>query len=207
MNVSLKKLFLMAASAVIGAAVIHPATLSAQTSGIGGDGYTRLLWRGTDSRISLWKLDPVLNAAGDHQYGPYAGWLPIAITVANNSYTYVLWRHTNGTVTVWAVDPNLNFAFNAVYGPYDGWVAESLSADTNGNSTLRLIWRYTTGAVSIWFLNPNLTGGGSRVYGPYFGFDPGAAGQAAVKSSTPGSADAAAAAVMKTPAGAKSMPK
>jgi len=48
MNISLKKLFLMAASVVIGAAVIQPATLPAQTSGVGGDGFTRLLWRGTE---------------------------------------------------------------------------------------------------------------------------------------------------------------
>jgi hypothetical protein len=45
MNISFKKLFLMAASVVIGAAVIQPATLPAQTS---GDGFTRLLWRGTE---------------------------------------------------------------------------------------------------------------------------------------------------------------
>jgi hypothetical protein len=43
MSILLKKLFPVAASVVIGAAVIQPATLPAQTSGIGGDGVTGLL--------------------------------------------------------------------------------------------------------------------------------------------------------------------
>jgi hypothetical protein len=172
---SARKRLLAVAAAVTMWAVIQPDTVSAQTSGIGGDGYTRLLWRGTDSRISLWKLDPVLNFDSFHEYGPYDGWLPIAITTARNNNTYILWRHTDGTAQVWLVDANLNFVTNAIYGAYSGWTAESLSADTNGNSTLRLIWRHTNGSVSIWFLLPNLGGNGAHIYGPYFGFDPGSA--------------------------------
>jgi hypothetical protein len=41
--------------------VIQSGTVSAQTSGVGGDGYTRNFWIGTDGRISVWKLDPNLN--------------------------------------------------------------------------------------------------------------------------------------------------
>jgi hypothetical protein len=172
---SARKRLLTVAAAVTMWAAIQPGTVSAQTSGIGGDGYTRLLWRGTDSRISLWKLDPVLNFSLYHEYGPYGGWLPIAITTAQNNNTYILWRNTDGTANVWLVNQDLNFVTNAIYGPYSGWVAESLSADTNGNSTLRLIWRHTNGSVSIWFLLPTLAGNGAHAYGPYFGYDPGSA--------------------------------
>jgi hypothetical protein len=50
----------LAAIAAI-ALAFHPDAASAQNSGLGGDGYTRALWRGTDGSISLWKLDPPLR--------------------------------------------------------------------------------------------------------------------------------------------------
>jgi hypothetical protein len=83
-----------------------------------------------------------------------------------------------------------------------------VSADTNGNSTLRLIWRYTNGQVSIWFLNPDLNIVRHHVDGPFFGFNPGPANWAAVKAPTPGTADPNAAAAMKdNPRVPQSMPK
>ena len=145
----------------------------AQNSGIGGDAFTRLLWRGTDGSIVLYKLDANLNSISSLGYGPYDQWLPIALTVANNSDTYVLWRRTDGLITIWLLDANLNFVGSQAYGPFPGWIAEHLSADTNGFSTLRLTWRETSGAFSIWFLQPNLTVSVSKVYGPFFGYLPG----------------------------------
>jgi hypothetical protein len=193
---ALKKLFFMAAAAVICAAAIQPGILSAQTSGIGGDGNTRLLWRATDGSISLWELDGNLNFIRFHAYGPYYGYEPVAITTAANSFTYVLWRFTDNSITLWGVDPVLNFSFFHTYGPYTGWTAETLSADTNGNSTLRLIWRNTAGQVSIWFLDPGLNFVRNAVYGPYFGYLPGPANGAAAKATTSGTPDAKAAAAM-----------
>jgi hypothetical protein len=208
MNVLRKNLLFMAAAATVWAAAMQPSFSSAQSSGIGGDGVTRLLWRGTDGSISLWKLDGNLNFLGNHNYGPYYGWEPIAITSAANSWTYVLWRYTDNSVSLWAVDPNLNFGFNRNYGPYTGWIAETFSADTNGNSTLRLIWRNTAGQVSVWFLNPDLSLVRSANYGPYFGWNPGPANGAAVKAPTPGQGDPKAAAAMKDHPGVpQSMPK
>ena len=208
MNVLRKNLLFLAASTTIWAAAMHPGDASAQSSGIGGDGDTRLLWRGTDGSISVWKLNPSLAVLGGHIYGPYYGWQPVALTTANNNYSYVLWRDTNNFVSLWALDANLNFAFNKTYGPFYGWVAESLSVDTDGNSNLRLVWRSSTGQVSVWFLTPSLIQGPSAIYGPYFGWNPGPVGSAA-KAATPGTADAQAAAAMKSNAGAQqqSMPK
>jgi hypothetical protein len=209
MNVLRKNLLFMGAAAAVWTAALQPSVSSAQSGGIGGDGVMRLLWRGTDGSISLWKLDGNLNFLGNHIYGPYYGWEPVAITTAANSWTYVLWRYTNNSIALWAVDPNLNFGFARYYGPYTGWVAETLSADTNGNSTLRLIWRDTAGRVSVWFLNPDLTFVRNAIYGPYFGWNPGPANGAAVKAPTPGPSDPKAAAAMKDhPASVpQSMPK
>jgi hypothetical protein len=147
--------------------------VSAQTSGIGGDGYTRVLWRGTDGRISLWKLDPVLNFVTYHEYGPYAGYSPIAITTAHNNNTYVLWRNTDDSISLWLVDANLNFVAYHAYGPYAGWIAKSLSVDTNTNNTFRLTWRNTDGSISLWFLDQNLNFVRYHQDGPFFGYDPG----------------------------------
>src|SRR5438128_2497157 len=76
--------------------IIQPGSASAQNSGVGGDGKTRLLWRATDYHISLWRLGPSLDFELFHEYGPYVGFEPIAITTAPNNTTYVLWRHTDG---------------------------------------------------------------------------------------------------------------
>jgi hypothetical protein len=149
---------------------VQPGTSSAQTSGVGSDGFTRLLWRGTDSSISLWKCNPALVSCVSHLYGPYAAWTPIAMTTANNNNTYILWKNTDGTATVWLVDANLNFVTSAVYGPYSGWTAESLSVSTSNNSTLRLLWTHTNGALSLWILQPNLSVPLAQNYGPYFGY-------------------------------------
>jgi hypothetical protein len=168
----LKKCLFTAAVTVIAAAV-NPGTMFAQTSGVGSDGYTRILWRGTDGEISLWKLDGNLNYVGSHAYGPYDGWIPLAITVGQDNYARVLWKNTQGAISLWNVDPNLNLAYSRVYGPYYGWVPESISIDDNNNS--RVSWRETQGHVSVWYVDPALNYLFSRVYGPYFGWDPGAA--------------------------------
>ena len=61
MNVLRKNLLFMGAAAAVWTAALQPSVSSAQSGGIGGDGVMRLLWRGTDGSISLWKLDGNLN--------------------------------------------------------------------------------------------------------------------------------------------------
>ena len=210
MNRLSKKLLFMAAATTMWVAAFQPGIVSAQTSGIGGDGYTRLLWRATNGSISLWKLNPFLASPVSHVYGPYATWEPVAITTAQNSWTYVLWRNTNNSISLWAVDPNLIYRFSKQYGPYPGWIAETLSADTSGNgsSNLRLIWKNVNGQVSIWSLDSSVNLGRNAVYGPYFGYNPGPTNGAAVTASTPGATDPEAATAMKSAADVgKEMPK
>jgi hypothetical protein len=143
MSIRTNALAIVAASTMW--SVFQPGTASAQSSGIGGDASTRLLWTATDSSISLWKLDSVLNQLGGHTYGPYDGWTPVAITTTNNNNTCVLWKYTDGRISLWTVNPNLNYLSSTVYGPYTGWAAQSLSPDTNGNDWIRVIWRETKG--------------------------------------------------------------
>lgn len=171
MQLTFRKTFLVTAAITMWSAMF-PSVLPAQTSGVGCDGYTRFLWRGTDSRISLWKLDGGLNGAGSVQYGPYDGWVPVAMTVLCNNYTYVLWKHTEGSISLWKVDPNLNLVTSRQYGPYTGWIPESLSPDQAYPGYFRLLWRETQGSISIWGVDSNLVLQFSKQYGPYFGFDP-----------------------------------
>jgi hypothetical protein len=170
---STRKKLLAIAAAVTMWASIHPGTASAQNSGIGGDGYTRLLWRNTDYHISLWKIAPNWAGAGAHEYGPYPGYIPVALTTDKFNYSYVLWRYTDGSISLWLVDPNLNFVTSHVYGPYPGYIAKGLSADAGGSANIRVIWRHTTGSVSVWNVDGNLNLVSSGAYGPYGGWDPG----------------------------------
>jgi len=169
----IRKTLLAIVAVGVMAATIQVSRAFAQNTGIGGDGYTRLLWRGTDYSISLWKLDSNLHLVTNHAYGPYAGWQPVALTTDVYSYSYVLWRNTNGSISLWLVDPNLNFVNSHVYGPYPGWIAKGLSVSTSRSPNFRVLWRYTNGAETLWNVDGALNFVSSTVYGPYFGWDPG----------------------------------
>ena len=171
---------LLAVAVVISAFVTIQPVL-AQSSGVGCDGATRLLWTGTNASISLWKLDSNLNVLSKTAYGPYAGWYPAGITTACNNNTYVLWLGLtanaldfNGTALIQRLDANLNYVTQQAYGPAAGLVPESLSIDTTPNSTLRLIWRggdtLSGGIVSIWYLQPDLSIVKAVSYGPFPGY-------------------------------------
>jgi hypothetical protein len=171
MSTKLSKLLTLAAVVTVLSA-IHPGISSAQTSGVGPDGFTRILWRGTDGRISLWKLNAALQHVSDIQYGPYAGWDPIAMTVGTNNNTYVLWRYTDNSISLWRLDSNLNLVTSQTYGPYAGWKPQGLGS---GGGQLRVIWRYTVGQLSVWSVDQSTLGLlDFETHGPFFGFDPGA---------------------------------
>jgi hypothetical protein len=179
MSVVRGKLFL-AALAMAAWPAIQP--VSAQTSSVGADGATRLLWRGTDNSASVWKLDADLNVVlMSEAYVKDPGWLPIAITTASTNNTYLLWRDTAGIVLIWRLDTNLAHVGDVTINdnqPVDTWTAVGLSSDQNpaSNYPLRLIWRRTTGEVGVWKISegrnvqPNPVEVG---YGPAFGWDPG----------------------------------
>ena len=137
---SARKRLLAVAAAVTMWATIQPGTVSAQQSGVGSDGYTRLLWRGTNSNISLWKIPPLSSSASptSQVYGPYTYWTPIAITTASDNNSYVLWRYTDNSISIWEVNANLNYVTSHAYGPYPGWVAKGLSVTNDGTSYFRL---------------------------------------------------------------------
>jgi hypothetical protein len=152
-------------------ASFQPGTASAQNSSVGSDGITRLMWRNTDYHISLWNLDGNLNFMIFHEYGPFPGWIPIAITTAPNNNTYVLWRNTDGRISIWLVDANLNQLGFHEYGPFAGWIAKGLGG--GGTNDCRIIWRNTDGRVSVWDVNQSLNVVQFREQGPFVGWDPG----------------------------------
>jgi len=183
---------------------VHPGKLSAQTSGVGNDGYTRVLWRATNGSVSVWKVDANLNYTDSHTYGPYDGWTPLSLAVSSNNRTYLLWRNTSGQAALWWLDQNLGFGDSANTDPYYAWIPETLSVSTASPYDLRLVWKNTNGGLSVWALNADLTYLNSKTFGPYFGYDPGPAA-AALKApvareqgSTSRDGDARAAAAMKS---------
>lgn len=166
-----KRLLLIAASAMTACVAMHPSF--AQTTGVGSDAYTRVMLKGWASSILLLRVDKNLNQSALLQpvgYGPYDGWIPIAMTVAANNYSYVLWRRTGGQITLWKLDGGFNLISHAEYGPYYAWLAESLGIDTDGASYLRLIWRNVDGNVDIWCVDPNLNYCGDKQQGSYQGY-------------------------------------
>jgi hypothetical protein len=131
-------------------AVLSPATMSGQTSGIGTDGYTRVLWQGADSSIAVWKLDGNLNFVSAATDGPYEGWIPVALAVGDDNYTRVMWRSTTGGLALWLLDPNLNYVSAYTYGPFLGWLPVSTSLNAAGDEAV--IWKNTDGSMAIWIL-------------------------------------------------------
>jgi hypothetical protein len=178
---------LAAAAAVAIWATFQPHTVSAQTSGVGGDASTVFRWIARDSgnqpdMLSLWKVDGNLNYITSQQYGPYSGYYPDFITTNKNGYTYVLWEDYTPInymfgnylgAQLWLVDPNLNYVTSVEYGPYAGWTPEGLSVDTDGSNYIRLIWKNDDGSISVWVLDQNLNYSNSATFGPVSGWDPG----------------------------------
>jgi hypothetical protein len=163
----MRKLLLATVAAVVIA--FQPLAASACCGAVGGDGYLRTWWHGTDGSISLWKLDPAFNVVGTHNYGPYAGWSPVDLTILGNT-TFYLWRYTDGTAAIWKLDANLNFIISNNFGPVAGWEPEGLAVD-GATGNLGLIWHTPANQVAAWVINPSLTAiGSSPTFGPYFGW-------------------------------------
>jgi hypothetical protein len=105
----------------------------------------------------LWQISPSFQFYNSHEYGPYFGYTPIAITAAKNNKTYVLWRYFDGSIVLWRADTFLNYEFGRSYGPYTGWTAKGLSVDTNGTTSgFNVVWRYADGTINVWHLDENL---------------------------------------------------
>jgi hypothetical protein len=149
MNTLRWKLFAAAAVTLV-CAGIQPGTASAQTSGVGADGATRMLLTSSDGRPRLVKFDAALREVASRDYAAYDGWTPVAITVATNSHTFLLWRHVNGATSVWQVDANLNGVAGGGYysDPEPGWTAESLSSGPGGE--VLIIWHLFGGRVAVY---------------------------------------------------------
>jgi hypothetical protein len=151
---------LLAIAAFTILAIFQPGTVSAQNSGIGGDGFMRLLWV-MNGHMVLWKLDPNLNMVASKDYGSFSGFDLIGITTAANNNTYVLWSYhaspsdVNDSISLWLVDANLNFITNREYAASLGWIPTGLS--TGGSSSnFHVIWSKAGTAMSVWTMDANL---------------------------------------------------
>ena len=171
----LRKTFFAIATTIALLGAIQPGIGSAQTSGVGSDGITRLMWRGTDGTFSLWRLDQNLNFMNYKVFGPVYEWTPVALTVGSDNNTYVMWRHTtNGAPAIWRIDPNGNFAPGPELQPTPGWIPESLSISQDGRNNLRVIWKCTNGRLSVWDVDhTTLQLRSYKAFLPQFGYDAG----------------------------------
>ena len=174
---TLRRQLLAAAAVTLVWTGIQPGTASAQTSGIGGDGSTRVLFRSTDGRPRIVKFDRDLQQVQSRDYDRGEGWTPVALTVGSNSHSYLLWRHTDGSTVVWQLDENLNFVAGGGYysGPGTGWTAQGLNSGPEGQ--IQVIWRLSDGRVAVYAFQgypDRLQYMGRQFHGPFFGWDPGA---------------------------------
>jgi hypothetical protein len=173
----LRKTFFAIATTIVLLGVIQPGISYAQTSGVGHDGITRLMWRGTDGSFSLWRLNQDLTFASYKVFGPVYEWTPVALTVGSDNNTYVLWRSTNGAAAIWRIDPTgTSAAPGPELPPTPGWIPESLSISQDGNNNLRVIWKSTSGRLSVWDVDhTTLQLKFYKAFAPSSGWDPGGA--------------------------------
>ncbi len=128
------------------------------------------MWKGFDSSIALWRLDPALTTVVvSKKYGPYIGYTPIAMTTDLFSDSHVAWSYTDGSVSLWTLDPSMNFLSAEIFGPYTGWNVVGLSADPFSGS-IRLVWKNTNGAVSLWVVDSDGNIDSDIALGPLAGY-------------------------------------
>jgi hypothetical protein len=157
----------VAAIAIASAVAFQSLPAPACCGVVGADGYTRLVWNGTDGSISIWKTDSSLNLVASQNYGPFPGWNHISSAIIGNNY-YLLWQNVDGGAEIWLLGTNLAIVTSASYGPVAGWLPEGLGVDGLGN--LRLFWRTSEDQIVAWVINEGLTvTSTSPEYGPYFG--------------------------------------
>ena len=160
----------VAAFTCISAASAIPAF--AQTTGVGDDEETSLMWKGFDSSVALWRLDPSLTTVvASQNYGPYIGYTPIALTTDLFSESHIAWSYTDGSISLWTLDSAMNYLSSETFGPYAGWNVTGLSADPFSGS-IRLVWRNTNGSVSIWAVNSDGNIDSDILLGPLSGYLP-----------------------------------
>ena len=109
---ALKNLCALAA-AVVMSAIASSGAVFAQTSGVGSDAITRVMWRGTDGTDLLQAFDINLHdiPAMQRIHGPYEGWAPVALTTCYGSNSsFLLWRTSDGRISLWRLNAQLDQA-------------------------------------------------------------------------------------------------
>ena len=118
----------------------------------------RFIWRHTDGRVAIWKVDGASNHLEHRDYGPFAGWTPI-----NYSDNKLLWRHTDGHISLWSFDGGVNQVQFKEQGPFAGWTAVNYADG-------KILWRHADGHISLWQVNDNGDNVTHKEYGPFPGF-------------------------------------
>ena len=135
------------------------------------DGATHLLWGDATGGAHLRVLASDGSTASDTALGPYAGWHPLALTVAADNSNHILWRCVDGTVSIWKIDEAGDMASLSytLYGPYPGWSPVGIAAASDSSD--HVLWKCTDNTMSMWRIDSN----GSmtyRLFGSYGGWSP-----------------------------------
>lgn len=118
----------------------------------------RFIWRHTDGRIAIWRVDGASNHLEHKDYGPFAGW-----TAINYSDNKLLWRHTDEHISLWSFDGGVNQVQFKEHGPFAGWSAVNYADG-------KILWRHADGRISLWQVNDNGDYLTHKEYGPFPGF-------------------------------------
>ena len=93
----------------------------------------RVLWEHTDGAMALWRQLPGGYYMFESAFGPFTGWRPFALAMANvapdwgDSSPRVLWRHSGGGIALWRVSFDHEWAYTFAYGPFAGWTVTDIA--------------------------------------------------------------------------------
>lgn len=123
-----------------------------------GDGTSRVAWKNTSGRLSLWTTDLKGKRTRYFNFGPYAKFSPRAIALDSGGKTRVVWNHKSGGSDLRTVNPNGSVAPVSSYNfPPTNFVAK-----TNGK-TLGLSWTGSANAQSYRIVRER-SGNGERKF-------------------------------------------
>jgi Astacin (Peptidase family M12A) len=119
---------------------------------------SKILWRHTTGKISLWTVNKLGNHLIDLQYGPFPGF-----TAVNYADGKILWRHTDGRISLWTVDSLGRHVSDIQHGPFSGFTGVNYADG-------KILWRHTTGKISLWTVDSIGNHVSDIQHGPFDGF-------------------------------------
>lgn len=103
-------------------------------------GASRLLWRHSDGRASLWRVSPGGAVLDSREYGPYPSWSPTLIAIGpSDGKTRLLWTRDDGLLSLWRLSAAGALEESAEFGTPSGW--DCVGLGVGADNKVRLLWK------------------------------------------------------------------